>query len=216
MEWTESSGIRQVRNWFAWYLQKKSSILSVSETSLGILSCAITRSLGYNGHKEVPFSSWTVKLPVICNQCMPPIVCRITSKNYLDDLRWHHYCISFSGERGVFSQYQDGIKTKTETGIALGYDGLLSWVKEPVMNSSSLALICGIGFFLQKKSNKWRIPSLRELELSRTGLISQTLPNPSALWKCFPHPSTLLRLSLRRQNPRPHHRQEIIPRSHCP
>ena len=38
-------------------LKKKSSILSVSETSLGILSCAITRSLGYNGHKEVPFSS---------------------------------------------------------------------------------------------------------------------------------------------------------------
>ena len=80
------------------------------------------------------------------------------------------------------------------------------------MNSSSLALICGIGFFLQKKSNKWRIPSRRELELSRTGLISQTLPNPSALWKCFPHPSALLRLSLRRQNPRPHHRQEIIPK----
>lgn len=104
-------------------LKKKSSILSVSETSLGILSCAITRSLGYNGHKEVPFSSWTVKLPVICNHCVLPIVCRITSKNYLDDLRWHHYCISFSGERGVFSQYQDGIKTKTETGVALGYDG---------------------------------------------------------------------------------------------
>ena len=91
-------------------------------------------------------------------------------------------------------------------------EGLLSWVKEPVMNSSSLALICGIGFFLRKKSNKWRIPSRRELELSRTGLISQTLPNPSALWKCFPHPSALLRLSLRRQNPRPHHRQEIIPK----
>lgn len=54
---------------------------------------------------------------------MPPIVCRITSKNYLDDLRWHHYCIPFSGERGVFPQYQDGIKTKTETGVALGYDG---------------------------------------------------------------------------------------------
>ena len=37
--------------------KKKSSILSVSETSLEMLSCAITRSLGYNGHKEVTFSS---------------------------------------------------------------------------------------------------------------------------------------------------------------
>ena len=54
---------------------------------------------------------------------MLPIFCRITSKNYLDDLKWHHYCISFSGESGVFSQYQDGIKTKTETGDAVGYDG---------------------------------------------------------------------------------------------
>lgn len=88
-----------------------------------MLSCAMTRSLGYNGHKEITFSSRTVKLRVICNQCMLPIFCRITSKNYLDDLEWHHYCISFSGESGVFSQYQDGIKTKTETGIALGYDG---------------------------------------------------------------------------------------------
>ena len=83
----------------------------------------MTRSLGYNGHKEITFSSWTVKLPVYCNQCMLPTFCRITSKNYLDDLQWHHYCISFSEESGVFSQYQDGIKTKTETGVALGYDG---------------------------------------------------------------------------------------------
>lgn len=104
-------------------LKKKSSILSVGETSLEMLSCAITRSLGYNGHKEVTFSSWTVKLPVICNHWGLPIVCRITSKNYLDDLRWHYYCISFSGESGVFSQCQDGTKTKTETGLALGYDG---------------------------------------------------------------------------------------------
>ena len=38
-------------------LKKKSSILLVSESSLEMLSCAITRSLGYNGHKEVTFSS---------------------------------------------------------------------------------------------------------------------------------------------------------------
>ena len=54
---------------------------------------------------------------------MLPIFCRITSKNYLEKLQWHHYCISFSGESGIFSQYQDGNKTKTETGVALGYDG---------------------------------------------------------------------------------------------
>ena len=54
---------------------------------------------------------------------MLPIFCRITSKNYLENLQWHHYCISFSGESGIFSQYQDGSKTKTETGVALGYDG---------------------------------------------------------------------------------------------
>ena len=38
-------------------LKKKSSILLVSESSLEMLSCAITRSLGYNEHKEVTFSS---------------------------------------------------------------------------------------------------------------------------------------------------------------
>ena len=37
--------------------QKKSNILSVCETSLEMLSCAMTRSLGYNGHKEITFSS---------------------------------------------------------------------------------------------------------------------------------------------------------------
>ena len=118
-------------------------------------------------------------------------------------------------EKGAFSRNTKTVSRRRPKQVLLldmTAEGLLSWVKEPVMNSSSLALICGIGFFLQKKSNKWRIPSRRELALSRTGLISQTLPNLSALWKCFPHPSALLRLSLRRQNPRPHHRQEIIPK----
>ena len=47
---------RQVRNWFAWYLLKKSNILSVSEISLEMLRCAMTHSLGYNGDKEITFS----------------------------------------------------------------------------------------------------------------------------------------------------------------
>ena len=51
------------------------------------------------------------------------LIHRITTENYLDDNNWHHYCISFSGESGIFTQYKDGIKSKSETGAAFEYDG---------------------------------------------------------------------------------------------
>ena len=41
----------------------------------------------------------------------------------MDDKNWHHYCISFSGESGIITQYKDGEKSKSETGVALEYDG---------------------------------------------------------------------------------------------
>ena len=48
---------------------------------------------------------------------------RVSSANYLDDLAWHHYCLTFSGESGLLSQYADGKKVKSEAGIAMEIEG---------------------------------------------------------------------------------------------
>ncbi|XP_068740594.1 uncharacterized protein [Montipora capricornis] len=48
---------------------------------------------------------------------------RVSSANYLDDLAWHHYCLTFSGESGLISQYADGKKVKSETGIPMEIEG---------------------------------------------------------------------------------------------
>lgn len=48
---------------------------------------------------------------------------RLYSANFLDDLEWHHYCLTFSGESGLFTQYADGKKVKAEAGIAREFDG---------------------------------------------------------------------------------------------
>lgn len=48
---------------------------------------------------------------------------RLYSGNFLDDLEWHHYCLTFSGESGLFTQYADGKKVKAEAGIAREFDG---------------------------------------------------------------------------------------------
>ncbi|KAL9987308.1 hypothetical protein ACROYT_G001592 [Oculina patagonica] len=47
---------------------------------------------------------------------------RITSASF-EDKKWHHMCVTFSGESGVISQYLDGIRAKSETGIAQEFDG---------------------------------------------------------------------------------------------
>lgn len=39
------------------------------------------------------------------------------------DLAWHHYCLTFSGESGLFTQFADGKKAKAEAGIARDFDG---------------------------------------------------------------------------------------------
>ena len=48
---------------------------------------------------------------------------RLYSGNFLDDLERHHYCLTFSGESGLFTQFADGKKAKAEAGIALAFDG---------------------------------------------------------------------------------------------
>ena len=41
----------------------------------------------------------------------------------MDDLNWHHYCLTFSGESGLITQYADGKKAVSETGVAVEFDG---------------------------------------------------------------------------------------------
>lgn len=45
------------------------------------------------------------------------------STDLFDDKKWHHMCVTFSGESGVFTQYVDGIRRKSETGVAQELDG---------------------------------------------------------------------------------------------
>ena len=41
----------------------------------------------------------------------------------MDDLEWHHYCLTFNGESGLFSQYFDGNKVQSQIGLAVDIPG---------------------------------------------------------------------------------------------
>lgn len=47
---------------------------------------------------------------------------RLTSVPFKDK-KWHHMCVTYSGESGVIAQYLDGVREKSETGIAQEFDG---------------------------------------------------------------------------------------------
>ena len=47
---------------------------------------------------------------------------RITSTPF-DDTKWHHLCVTISGQSGVITQYLDGVRAKSETGIAQEFEG---------------------------------------------------------------------------------------------
>ena len=48
---------------------------------------------------------------------------RLNSKDYMDDLEWHHYCLTFNGKSGLFSHYFDGNKVKSQIGLAVDIPG---------------------------------------------------------------------------------------------
>lgn len=41
----------------------------------------------------------------------------------MDDLEWHHYCLTFDGKSGLFSHYFDGNKVKSQIGLAVDIPG---------------------------------------------------------------------------------------------
>lgn len=45
------------------------------------------------------------------------------STDFFEDKKWHHVCVTFSGESGVITQYVDGVRKKSDTGIARELDG---------------------------------------------------------------------------------------------
>jgi len=48
---------------------------------------------------------------------------RLNSKDYMDDLEWHHYCLTFNCKSGLFSHYFDGNKVKSQIGLAVDIPG---------------------------------------------------------------------------------------------
>ena len=45
------------------------------------------------------------------------------STDFFDDMKWHHLCITFSGESGVTTQYVDGVRRKSGIGVAYELNG---------------------------------------------------------------------------------------------
>ena len=45
------------------------------------------------------------------------------SSEQVFDKKWHHFSLTFSGQSGVITQYLEGVKKKSETGIAQELDG---------------------------------------------------------------------------------------------
>lgn len=41
----------------------------------------------------------------------------------MDDLEWHHHCLTFNGKSGLFSQYFDGNKVQSQIGVAVDIPG---------------------------------------------------------------------------------------------
>ena len=59
---------------------------------------------------------------MITSECVVLYIHRI-STDLFNDKKWHHLCITFSGESGVITQYIDGVRTKSEIGVAHELDG---------------------------------------------------------------------------------------------